>query len=92
MTTSGEITIYSDPTINGPISITTGPDGALWFANEYNNSIGRITTSGVVSNYTDPSIVGPISITAGPDDAVWFVNQGDVVAGVRRSPRVHRAD
>jgi streptogramin lyase len=27
------------------VGITVGPDGALWFANNGNNSIGRITTA-----------------------------------------------
>jgi hypothetical protein len=37
--------------IDGPEGIITGPDGALWFTNSADNSIGRITTEGVVSNY-----------------------------------------
>ena len=43
-----------------------GPDGALWFVNEYGNSIGRITTSGTVSNYTGTDINMPSVITVGP--------------------------
>ena len=31
------------------LGITAGSDGALWFAQYYPNSVGRITTSGVVS-------------------------------------------
>jgi virginiamycin B lyase len=34
------------------VGITAGPDGALWFANSANNSIGRITTKGKVTNFT----------------------------------------
>jgi virginiamycin B lyase len=37
------VTIY--PGIGDPVSITAGPDGALWFA-DTNSSIGRITTTG----------------------------------------------
>ena len=59
-----------------PEWITAGPDGALWFTNENNNSIGRITTGGVVTNYTDPSFNFPDGITAGPDGALWFTNAG----------------
>ena len=44
ITTDGVVTNYTDPTIDGPIDITAGPDGAMWFTNEGNNSIGRITT------------------------------------------------
>ena len=59
------MTNYTDPSIDQPESITTGPDEELWFTNTANNSIGRITTSGVVTNYTNPSIDQPISIVAG---------------------------
>ena len=34
------------PSIAGPDGITLGPDGALWFTNAANNTIGRITTVG----------------------------------------------
>ena len=67
ITTSGVITNFTDPSINSPGGITTGPDGALWFTNVGSalfsggggdllssggtSSIGRITTSGVVTNY-----------------------------------------
>lgn len=51
ITTSGVITSY--PFVNsyetGPVAITSGPDGALCFANYGPSpfaSIGRITTSG----------------------------------------------
>ena len=35
-----------------PTGITAGPDGALWFTNSGNDSIGRITVAGVVTNFT----------------------------------------
>ena len=57
--------------------ITAGPDGALWFTNYQNNSIGRITTGGVVTNYTGTGISAPRGITAGPDGALWFTNTGN---------------
>ena len=62
--------------MDNPHSITTGSDGALWFTNTGNTSIGRITTNGVVSNYTGPGITGPYGITTGPDGALWFTNIG----------------
>jgi virginiamycin B lyase len=75
MTSSGAVTIYSDPGM-GPTDITTGPDGALWFTNGTykGGSIGRITTSGVVTYYTGTGITQPGNITAGPDGALWFTN------------------
>jgi hypothetical protein len=37
------VTDYTGLGINMPQGITTGPDGALWFANAINDSIGRIS-------------------------------------------------
>jgi streptogramin lyase len=68
---------YTDPTIDLPQYITTGPDGALWFTNLGNNSIGRITVAGQIANYTAPGVDEPDGITAGPDGALWFTNSGN---------------
>src|SRR5271166_2641290 len=38
---------YTGTGISFPHGIAAGPDGALWFTNETNRSIGRITTGGV---------------------------------------------
>lgn len=66
------------PSIAEPLGITSGitagSDGALWFTNSSNNSIGRITTTGSVSNYTGTGIDEPLGITAGADGALWFTN------------------
>jgi streptogramin lyase len=42
-TGAGKVSIY--PGINSPTGIAAGSDGALWFANLLQGSIGRITTS-----------------------------------------------
>ncbi len=60
--------------MDAPSNVITGPDGALWFTNFYNNTIGRITPAGVVSDYTGTGIDGPAGITTGPDGALWFTN------------------
>jgi virginiamycin B lyase len=39
----GHVKIF--PGISIPGGITAGPDGALWFTDNGNNSIGRITTT-----------------------------------------------
>jgi streptogramin lyase len=62
--------------IDHPTGITAGPDGALWFTNYGNNSIGRITTSGTVTTYTASGISHPQDITVGPDGALWFTDFG----------------
>jgi hypothetical protein len=64
---AGTVKMY--PGIDDPIGITAGPDGALWFTNYGNNSIGRITTTGVVHLYAGAGIDDPDGITAGPDGA-----------------------
>jgi virginiamycin B lyase len=74
--------------LNSYFGITTGPDGALWFADLYGSEIGqigRITTAGAASKFSLPperppsrsnSITrdgdGVYEITAGPDGALWF--------------------
>ena len=42
ITTSGTVTLYSSPGIYVPYDITAGPDGAMWFVNSANDSIGRV--------------------------------------------------
>src|SRR5207245_3541468 len=71
LTPSGSITEFDVPTPNsGPIGITVGPDGNLWFAEYTSGQIGRITNTGVISEFPVPSGAGsaPYEITAGPDE------------------------
>ncbi len=78
--TSSGLTTYPSTGIFAPASITTGPDGALWFTNGGNGTIGRITTDGVISNYSGPGIHTSDAleggITTGPDGALWLTNGG----------------
>jgi virginiamycin B lyase len=57
-----------------PLSIVTGPDGAMWFTEPFGNKIGRITTAGVLTNeYSVPTASSlPFGIAAGSDGALWF--------------------
>ncbi len=73
----GTVTNYTGTGISSPAEIAAGPDGALWFTNSNNNSIGRITTAGTVTNFTGTGIDAPNGITAGPDEALWFTNIGN---------------
>jgi len=58
--------------------ITTGPDGALWITDGYNQQILRMTTTGDFTAYRLRGYVAPISITTGPDKALWFTEYGAV--------------
>ncbi len=68
---------FDIPTIpatgNGPIEITVGPDGNLWFTESDGNRIGKITTAGVITDFPVPTpFSNPARITAGPDGNLWF--------------------
>jgi streptogramin lyase len=71
------VTNFSDSTISGPVGITVGPDGALWFTNAGNSSVGSITTTGIVSNNQDVPIAQPNGIASGIDGNVWFTNEAN---------------
>lgn len=56
-----------------PSGITEGPDGNIWFTDESNNLIGKMTPNGVVTTYPIPTGNSmPREITAGPDGNLWF--------------------
>jgi len=71
----------------GGNAIASGPDGNMWFTNNANNSIGRITPSGKVAYFkvpTDPDFTngaGLFSIAAGPDGNMWFTGFYSNVVG-----------
>ena len=58
---------------SGPVGITAGPDGNLWFTEARASKIGRITTSGGFAEFPVPTASSePDGITAGPDGNLWF--------------------
>ena len=73
-----EINEFPIPTEScAPAGITSGPDGALWFAESVANKIGRITTAGEILEFSIPAERSrPTLLAAGPDGAVWFTAQG----------------
>ena len=77
ITTAGDVTNYTDPSIDVPEEIVVGPDGALWFTNPKTTRSGGSPPPGTVTNYTGPAIDQPERIAAGPDGALWFTNNGN---------------
>jgi virginiamycin B lyase len=86
ITTTGAATLFPTPGAH-PQSITTGPDGNLWFTSLDPNSgstsppaaIGRLATNGTWTSFPttlhpDPSAIG--AITTGPDGNLWFSGNG----------------
>ncbi|HEY0417272.1 MAG TPA: hypothetical protein VGC78_12890 [Gaiellaceae bacterium] len=58
---------------SGPSTITSGPDGAVWFVEETANRIGRLTTGGALTEYPVPTPNASVgAITTGPDGNIWF--------------------
>jgi len=84
VTLNGVITEFPLPTLGQfPASITPGPDGNVWFTEQFVQflgqpaniplgQIGRITPQGTITEF--PLAVGdaPGDITAGPDGNLWF--------------------
>jgi virginiamycin B lyase len=85
---AGEFTRYPLPTGYRAVSITAGPDGAMWFS-ELNragrNKLGRLTMDGRYSEFAVPGDrYGLFALTAGADGALWFLS-GDAVGRLTTS-------
>jgi streptogramin lyase len=66
------ITKFTTPS-QSPFHITKGPDGNIWFTEDTDNVIGKMTPSGTVTEYPVPTANASLrKITAGPDGNVWF--------------------
>jgi streptogramin lyase len=66
------LTEFALPTANShPRDIVAGPDGNLWFAENF--KIGRITPTGTLTEFPLPGLAS--GITAGPDGNLWFAEQ-----------------
>jgi streptogramin lyase len=73
VTYDGHVTLFAIPFSPRTISIVTGPDGALWFANGA-GSIDRITTSGELTQFhiDESGSGGPRGLVVGSDGELWF--------------------
>jgi streptogramin lyase len=86
ITTAGSFQAYQTPeglgtygNIHIVCGLTAGPDGNMWFSEQYTNNIGRMSPSGSVTEFNDPSADGfPTSITAGPDGNLWFSDKDGI--------------
>jgi virginiamycin B lyase len=77
-----KITEFTTPTAaSGPIFMTPGSDGAIWFTELNANKIGRIPTNATsgtqITEFAIPTAASePYALTSGPDGQVWFVEVG----------------
>ncbi len=74
ISSSGLITEYTTGISSGVYSITLGPDGNMWFTEQFGNKIGKITPVGFVTEIqlNTLSARGPLGISVGQDGNIWF--------------------
>lgn len=76
-TTHAVTNAFTPPPGSHPTSITTGPDGNLWFLEPTANKVGMITPSGIATSFPIPTPASRAQqITAGPAGTVWFTELG----------------
>ena len=82
MTTDGKFRLIPAP--SGPIAVTPGPDGNIWFAGLYLSppTVGKVTPSGQITTYSSGIATGLQDITEGPDGALWFTEYGAAVGRI----------
>lgn len=75
---------------SAPVSITTSPDGNLWFTENDAGNIGRSTPAGNIIEFAVPGDTGPgddeassapEDIVAGPDGNLWFTDANSPSVG-----------
>jgi RHS repeat-associated protein len=67
------LTTYPTPTAGGPVGMTVGSDGNLWFLEHNAGQVGRITPAGAITEFPMPPGSGsPTYIVGGPDGNLWF--------------------
>jgi virginiamycin B lyase len=71
------------PNNAGSGGLTSGPDGALWFTEYFDNKIARVTTSGDFTEYPIPTANSyPGQVAAGPDGAVLTEQNADKIGRI----------
>src|SRR5205814_1712179 len=67
-------------------AITAGPDGDLWWTDEFaeTGKIGQTTTSGSTVEFPNPVDV-PRDITPGPDGNLWFTADRNTISKITPS-------
>jgi streptogramin lyase len=57
-----------------PAGITSGPDGALWFAENGGNAVGRAPVDGTLGSFPIGGTNNLLGITRGPDGNLWVTD------------------
>ncbi len=64
-----------------PYDIVEGPDGNMWFTEQFGDAIGRITPNGTVTEFPEP-YTDLLGITAGPVGNIWFTARSGAVGRI----------
>ena len=90
----GTYTIPYDPPMTsslppppGPTAtwIVAGPDGAMWFVEQYGSQIGRITMAGEMTLFKATGLGQFSNLVAGADGAIWFATGQQLVGRMTTS-------
>jgi streptogramin lyase len=54
------------------VGIAAGPDGAVWFVDAQQGTLGRVTPEGAVTLFPAPLLQGATDLVRGPDGNLWF--------------------
>ena len=74
---AGVLRVYPAPPANqDPFGLAIGADGNLWFTQEGQSAIGRMSLDGTYVSFAVPDNVSANSITRGPDGNLWFTTDG----------------
>lgn len=83
----GQLEYFNTPSKDAwPGYITTGPQKALWFSEEFTGSIGRINGDGSITEFAIANGQEPEGITEGADGNIWFTEPGANAIG-RMTPQ-----
>jgi virginiamycin B lyase len=69
---------YPVPEGGGPLFITTGHDGRLWFTLSNIGQIGRMNAAGELQGPVDSQRPVPVDIVAGPEAGMYWTANGSV--------------
>ena len=77
ITTAGVASAVPLPAGSEPLAITSGPDGALWYAaaGRGGGRLGRVLTAPAGEFALPPGSSSARGIVTGPDGALWFTTQ-----------------
>lgn len=82
---NGDVTMYRGPRLAGPFRTGLGPDGAAWYADHWNSTVGRVSDSGEIQAFqpgVGRSEEGTTTdVAPGADGRLWFTDWANNIVG-----------